>query len=201
MSLTAQHTWPLLDKFYNGKKYTFKKHKKMAKRARHEEFHKLADSLLRMVDGSIGEKKEEDIVAVGIGMGQFTSSSTSSSLHGSFAGVMLSLAHCHKYMHRDIMAGHSIVNILKIHIEKLEWPLYLHPVDKDGKHPWIERGGASTAGVKDAPGPSHQASGNGNPKRQAEKGSEADQGKIAAQAEGISHFGDIIVVRYADVLQ
>ncbi|KAF9994029.1 hypothetical protein BGZ80_007941, partial [Entomortierella chlamydospora] len=75
------------------------------------------------------------------------------------------------------MAGHNVVNNLKSHVEKLERPLHLHPVDKDGKRPWIDRGGASTAGVKDAPGPSQQASGSGSLKRQAEKGGEADQDK------------------------
>ncbi|KAF9986032.1 hypothetical protein BGZ79_005375, partial [Entomortierella chlamydospora] len=81
------------------------------------------------------------------------------------------------------MAGHNVVNNLKSHVEKLERPLHLHPVDKDGKRPWIDRGGASTAGVKDAPGPSQQASGSGSLKRQAEKGGEADQDKVSKRTK------------------
>lgn len=74
-----------LDEFYNGKNFRFKKYKRMSKKARMMEFHQLADSLLRMIGGSIGEKKkEEDLVVIGIGMGQFTSTSRLSSLHGSF---------------------------------------------------------------------------------------------------------------------
>ncbi|KAF9158401.1 hypothetical protein BGX20_003407 [Mortierella sp. AD010] len=158
-----------LDKFYNGKKYTFKKHKNMVK-TRQEKFYKLTDSLLRMVGGFIDDKKEEDIVVIGIDMGQFTSSSRlarwgilslvytniTPTKNAPPVGQTDNIRHlycsnCHKYMHRDIMAGHNIVSILKNHVENLERLLYLRPVDKDGKHPWIERGGASTAGVKDAP--------------------------------------------------
>ncbi|KAG0301164.1 hypothetical protein BGZ99_003546, partial [Dissophora globulifera] len=72
-----------LDKFYN--RQTYKKHQYMAKKARQEEFHRLADSLLRMVGGSIGERrKEDDMVVIGIGLGQFASRSRLSSLNGTF---------------------------------------------------------------------------------------------------------------------
>ena len=36
------------------------------------------------------------------------------------------------------MAAHNIVNILKSHVEKQE-RIYLHTVDEDGNHPWLER--------------------------------------------------------------
>ncbi|KAF9536433.1 hypothetical protein EC957_010988, partial [Mortierella hygrophila] len=49
-----------LDKFYNGKRLRHKKYKWMSKKARRHEFERLTDSLLRMVGGSIGEKKEEE---------------------------------------------------------------------------------------------------------------------------------------------
>ncbi|KAF9155020.1 hypothetical protein BGX20_004537 [Mortierella sp. AD010] len=52
-------------------------------------------------------------------------------------------------------------------------------------HPWIGRGGASTAGVKDALGPSQQASGNGSLKRQAEKGGETDQDKVNKRSKAV----------------
>jgi len=93
-----------LDKFYNCKKFRFKKHRHMSKKARALEFHRLADSLLRMVGGSIGEKrKEEDKVVIGIGMGRFTSTSRLSSLHGTFES----------YFIQKVTTGTSIVDSLK----------------------------------------------------------------------------------------
>jgi hypothetical protein len=93
-----------LDKFYNCKKFRHKKHRHMSKKARALEFHRLADSLLRMVGGSIGEKrKEEDKVVIGIGMGCFTSTSRLSSLHGTFES----------YFIQKVTTGTSIVGSLK----------------------------------------------------------------------------------------
>lgn len=43
---------------------------------------------------------------------------------------------CGKYMHRDIMAGHNMVNILRSYVEDQERPDYLHPVDENGTFPW-----------------------------------------------------------------
>ncbi|KAF9160238.1 hypothetical protein DFQ26_005748 [Actinomortierella ambigua] len=75
----------VLDKFYNGNKFFLKRHKWHARRGRQEEYHRLADGLLRMVGGSIGEKKDKDNpVVVGIGLGRFRSTSGLSSLHGTF---------------------------------------------------------------------------------------------------------------------
>ncbi|KAI7823263.1 hypothetical protein BC939DRAFT_168382 [Gamsiella multidivaricata] len=79
-----------LDKFYNGRRFRFKKFKRMSQQARQREFERLADSLLRMIGDSIGEKKkEEDKVVIGIGMGRFTSSSGLSSLHGTFEAYFI----------------------------------------------------------------------------------------------------------------
>ena len=79
-----------LDAFYNGRKFKFKKHKWYAKRSRAEEYHRITDSLLRMVGGSIGvRKKDEDKVVIGIGLGQFASSSRLSSLHGTFEAFFI----------------------------------------------------------------------------------------------------------------
>ena len=74
-----------LTKYYNGSSFNFKKHKRMSQKARQREFERLADSLLRMVGGSLGERRrEEDIVVIAIGMGRFTSASRLSSLHSTF---------------------------------------------------------------------------------------------------------------------
>ncbi|KAG0222161.1 hypothetical protein BGW42_006817, partial [Actinomortierella wolfii] len=81
----------VLDQFYNGNNFRYKKHKWDAKRARQEEFGRIADSLLRMVGGSIGERRKEDNkVIIGIGLGRFTSKNRLSSLHDSFQGYFVS---------------------------------------------------------------------------------------------------------------
>ncbi|KAF9923361.1 hypothetical protein BGZ65_008931 [Modicella reniformis] len=67
-----------LDTFYNGDNYLFKRHKWNAKRAKEEEYHRMTDSLLKMVGGSIGvRRKEEDKVIIGIGLGKLSSSNNS----------------------------------------------------------------------------------------------------------------------------
>ncbi|KAF9402069.1 hypothetical protein BGX21_011368 [Mortierella sp. AD011] len=45
---------------------------------------------------------------------------------------------CEKYIHRDVMAAHNMVNILRAYVERQERPDYLQPVDEDGKYPWKE---------------------------------------------------------------
>ncbi|KAF8941741.1 hypothetical protein BGZ47_007241 [Haplosporangium gracile] len=193
-----------LDNFYNGKQFRYKRYKRMSKEARAEEFHRLADSLLRMVGDSIGERKEEDKVVIEMGVGRFTSTSRLSSLHGTFESFFIQKARtlgylivgvhkyytskrcpnrCKKYMHRDIMAGHNIVNILRSHVEQQQRPLYLQPVDKDDQYPWLERGCEIAARPKDAPISLKQVSSNGSRagradrKRQAEEDGDADKGK------------------------
>ncbi|OAQ26276.1 hypothetical protein K457DRAFT_706861 [Linnemannia elongata AG-77] len=210
-----------LDKFYNGQRFRFKKYKRMSKKARQREFERLTDSLLRMVGGSIGEKKKEDAkIVIGIGMGRFTSTSRLSSLHGTFESYFIQKArslgylvvgvhefytskkcptcgnfvgqaesiwrlycyHCKKYMHRDVMAGHNIVNIVRSHVEQQERPLYLHPVDKDGHYPWLEHGCETAAQPRDAPSSLKQASSSGGRagragrKRRAEADGNAERG-------------------------
>jgi len=86
-------------------------------------------------------------------------------------------------MHRDVMAGHNMVNILRSHVEQQQRPLYLHPVDKDGHYPWLEGGSESSAQPDDAPGSLQQAGGGGSSagcagrKRQAEEDGVADKEK------------------------
>jgi len=71
-----------LDTFYNGENMLYKRHVYDAKRARQEEFAVITDRLLNMVGGTIGRKREDDNkVAIGIGLGQFSSTSGLSSLH------------------------------------------------------------------------------------------------------------------------
>jgi len=79
-----------LDTFYNGSRQRYKRHKFDAQKARNEEFAHLTDQILRMVGGTIGERRDpENKVAIGIGLGQFQSSSGLSSLHSSFLSYFL----------------------------------------------------------------------------------------------------------------
>ncbi|KAG0098493.1 hypothetical protein BGZ93_011315 [Podila epicladia] len=211
----------VLDMFYNDRKFKFKRHKWLARRAREEEYHRLADGLLRMVGGSIGTKKKgEDKVIIGIGLGRFASTSRLSSLHGTFEAFFVNKAralgylvvgvneyytskkcpkcgqfvaqtknlrrlycrHCKKYMHRDVMAGHNICNILQGHI-KQERPDYLQPVDQYGNYPWKESRSKHKVQPKSASGPSQQASsgggedGHGVCKRRASEGDDENDSK------------------------
>jgi hypothetical protein len=40
-------------------------------------------------------------------------------------------------MHRDVMAGHNICNVVLGHLEHQERPLYLQPKAADGTYPWM----------------------------------------------------------------
>ncbi|KAF9930956.1 hypothetical protein FBU30_011065, partial [Linnemannia zychae] len=44
---------------------------------------------------------------------------------------------CKTYLHRDIMAGHNICNIVRGHLVNQQRPLYLQPVDDKGRYPWM----------------------------------------------------------------
>jgi len=44
-------------------------------------------------------------------------------------------------MHRDIMAGQNICNVLRSHVKKQERPDYLQPVDEYGNFPWKDKDG------------------------------------------------------------
>ncbi|KAF9990403.1 hypothetical protein BGZ75_001885, partial [Mortierella antarctica] len=45
--------------------------------------------------------------------------------------------HCRTYLHRDVMAGHNIGNIVRSHLLYQQRPLYLQPRDEAGKYPWM----------------------------------------------------------------
>ncbi|KAF9928552.1 hypothetical protein FBU30_002290 [Linnemannia zychae] len=88
-----------LNLFYNDRKFTFKKHKWLMKEAREEEFKRLTDGLLRMVGGTIGERrKPEDKVVIGIGLGDFKSTNRLSSLHKTFTGFFINKARALGYL-------------------------------------------------------------------------------------------------------
>lgn len=40
-------------------------------------------------------------------------------------------------MHRDVMAGHNIANVVLGHLEHQTRPLYLQPKAADGTYPWM----------------------------------------------------------------
>ncbi|KAF8920974.1 hypothetical protein BGZ58_004168, partial [Dissophora ornata] len=72
-----------LDAFYNQS--SFCKHKWDAHRARQEEFSRVTNSLLKMVGGTIGEKRREDQnVVIIIGLAKFVAKNGPPSLDGSF---------------------------------------------------------------------------------------------------------------------
>jgi len=73
-----------LDTFYNGRN-RYKKHFWDMRRARQEEFNRIADQLLGMVGGSVGQQRDPaNKVIIGIGLGQFASQGRLTSLHTSF---------------------------------------------------------------------------------------------------------------------
>ncbi|KAK3845095.1 MAG: hypothetical protein J3R72DRAFT_49818 [Linnemannia gamsii] len=74
-----------LDNFYNGNNDIYMKHEWDAKRARDQEFKVVANRLLGVVGGSIGcKRKDDNMVVIGIGLGDFSSKTRLTSLHGSF---------------------------------------------------------------------------------------------------------------------
>ncbi|KAF9344737.1 hypothetical protein BGX26_003974 [Mortierella sp. AD094] len=82
-----------LSDFYNGNNNRFKKHTWDMKRAKHIEYQAIANSLLKIVGGSIGERRKEgNPVLIGVGLGHFGSSSRLSSLHSSFLSYFVPLA-------------------------------------------------------------------------------------------------------------
>ncbi|KAI1313906.1 hypothetical protein EDD11_002406 [Mortierella claussenii] len=85
-----------LEYFY-GRRYH--KHNWDSRRAKEFEYAALTDQLLRMVGGRIGEqRKNENKVAIGIGLGQFSSNSKLSSLHGSFSRYFIRKARSQGYI-------------------------------------------------------------------------------------------------------
>ncbi|KAF9947469.1 hypothetical protein BGZ72_010527, partial [Mortierella alpina] len=99
-----------LASFYNGKQYRLKKYQRMSKKARDREYERLTDALLRMVGGTIGEqRKDEDKVVIGVGLGQFTSTSRLSSLHGTFESY---------FIHKARSLGYLVVGVNEYYTSK-----------------------------------------------------------------------------------
>ncbi|KAI1288302.1 hypothetical protein EDD11_010015, partial [Mortierella claussenii] len=81
-----------LSKFYNGKNRLFKKHTWDMNKAKHTEYQIIAERLLRIVGGTTGRHRDPDNhVIIGVGLGQFKSSSRLSSLHSSFLDFFIPL--------------------------------------------------------------------------------------------------------------
>ncbi|CAO3567070.1 unnamed protein product [Mortierella alpina] len=82
-----------LDDFYNGNNMRFKSHKWDATRASESEFKIITNRLLKLLGGSIGAQRKEDMkVVIAIGLGQFSSSARLSSMHGSFMSFFVQKA-------------------------------------------------------------------------------------------------------------
>ncbi|CAO3565300.1 unnamed protein product [Mortierella alpina] len=74
-----------LERFYNGNDMIYKRHKWDAKRAKDREFLEIANSLLKVVGGNIGElRKDGNKVVIATGLGQFTGTPGLTSVHSSF---------------------------------------------------------------------------------------------------------------------
>ncbi|KAI8601842.1 hypothetical protein EDD21DRAFT_373503 [Dissophora ornata] len=74
-----------LNDFYNSSNRLYQSHAWDARRAREEEYLTIASRLLKLVGGSIGEKRKEDnMVVIAIGLGQFRSTARLTTLHNSF---------------------------------------------------------------------------------------------------------------------
>ncbi|KAF9958693.1 hypothetical protein BGZ70_009115 [Mortierella alpina] len=85
--LTKHHIQ--LHEFY-GRRY--QKHLWDSRRAKETEYAAAAEQLLQMVGGTIGEKRRSDnYVLFGIGLGQFSSTSGLTSLHGTFGTYLVKL--------------------------------------------------------------------------------------------------------------
>ncbi|KAG0250977.1 hypothetical protein DFQ27_009114 [Actinomortierella ambigua] len=81
-----------LDNFYNDA-HRFKKFRWFSQRAKQEEYRRMTDSLLKMVDGSIGaQRKETNKVIIGVGLGTFSSTSRLTSMHESFQSYFVQTA-------------------------------------------------------------------------------------------------------------
>ncbi|KAF9348825.1 hypothetical protein BGX26_012798 [Mortierella sp. AD094] len=80
-----------LEAFYNS--VTLKKHQWDAERARDKEFKLVAKRLLELVGGTPGAKRDgKNKVIIGIGLGEFSSTSRLSSLHTAFSKYFMLLA-------------------------------------------------------------------------------------------------------------
>ncbi|KAF9150174.1 hypothetical protein BGX20_005773, partial [Mortierella sp. AD010] len=59
--------------------------------AKKEEFRTVANRLLNAIGGSVGRQRAQDNVVIGIGLGQFKSSSGLTSLHETFLAYFVNL--------------------------------------------------------------------------------------------------------------
>ncbi|KAF9989441.1 hypothetical protein BGZ79_004983, partial [Entomortierella chlamydospora] len=143
--------------FYNGNNNKFQKYNWDMKRAKYIEYQAIANSLLRIVGGSIGERRKDDNpVLIGVDLCQFGrislgyiivdldefyTSKKCPDFHEFFAQVTLRklfCRNCGRHHHRDIMAAENMSNIAREYLLHQERPLYLHPVTPDGRYPWME---------------------------------------------------------------
>ncbi|KAG0303018.1 hypothetical protein BGZ98_007060, partial [Dissophora globulifera] len=77
-----------LDSFYDN--VVVKKHKWNARKARDEEYRQIANSLLKLVGGSIGVKRDDNNkIIIGVGLGKFSTKIRLSSLHESFQSFFI----------------------------------------------------------------------------------------------------------------
>ncbi|KAF9191351.1 hypothetical protein BGZ50_009406 [Haplosporangium sp. Z 11] len=163
-----------LESLYNDyRRQTWKRHAWDAKKAFDEEYRQLADSLLKVVEGTTGtRKKDTNKVVIGLGLGEFSSKNKLSSLHQSFRDYFISKTRSLGYIvvgvneyntskkcpicegfvgqanirrlhyptsetnvHGDAMAGHNSANIVRHHLVHQPRPLYLQPIDSQGRYP------------------------------------------------------------------
>ncbi|KAI7820375.1 hypothetical protein BC939DRAFT_457798, partial [Gamsiella multidivaricata] len=80
-----------LMEFYNGNNNRFKKNTWDMERAKHIEYQAIANSLLKIVGGSIGERCKSPVL-IGVSLGDFRSSKRLPSLHGTFLSYFIPLA-------------------------------------------------------------------------------------------------------------
>ncbi|KAG0349541.1 hypothetical protein BGZ54_004335, partial [Gamsiella multidivaricata] len=82
-----------LNNFYNGNNYQFKKHTWDARRAKQEEYAKVANALLKAVGGSIGAKKADDNhVVIAVGLSKFQTKAGLASLDSTFSKYFIQMA-------------------------------------------------------------------------------------------------------------
>ncbi|KAF9378215.1 hypothetical protein CPB97_009713 [Podila verticillata] len=88
-----------LDSFYNGDEYRFKRHVWDAKKAKEEEYVRVANSLLHALGGSIGAKHDPDNkVIIAIGMSKFDWDKGLTSLDSSFQSYFVNKARSLGYL-------------------------------------------------------------------------------------------------------
>lgn len=91
-----------LSTFYNGRNRRFKRHTWDMKRAKHAEYQAIAERLLRIVGGTTGQHRDpNNHVIIGVGLGQFKSSSRLSSLHSSFLDFFIPLVSSQRAPYHD----------------------------------------------------------------------------------------------------